>query len=89
MDGTIDRKSKDELTYPVLEDRKMGWIASDDVGALVAAAIDRPELAGNRYADQRHRVADRVRTCSVVFRCAGTGDYLPHNDARRDGRRAR
>lgn len=39
----------DELSYPVLADRKMGWLASDDVGALVAAALERPQLAGNRY----------------------------------------
>ena len=42
-------RNRDELTYPVLADRKMGWIASDDVGALVVAALERPELAGNRY----------------------------------------
>lgn len=43
-------KERDELTYPVLADRKMGWIASADACALVAAAIERPELAGKRYA---------------------------------------
>ena len=42
-------RNHDELSYPVLADRKMGWIASDDVGALVVAALERPELAGNRY----------------------------------------
>lgn len=37
------------LTYPVLADRKMGWIASDDIGALVVAALEHPQLAGSRY----------------------------------------
>ena len=40
---------EDKLTYPVLADRKIGWIASDDIGALAAAAVERPELAGKRY----------------------------------------
>lgn len=42
-------RDHDELTYPVLADRKMGWIASDDVCALAVAALERPHLAGNRY----------------------------------------
>ena len=42
-------RNHDELAYPVLADRKMGWIASDDVGALVVAALERPELTGTRY----------------------------------------
>lgn len=42
-------KNENVLTYPVLADRKMGWIASDDVGALVVAALERPGLAGKRY----------------------------------------
>ncbi len=42
-------RDNNELTYPVLADRKMGWIASEDVCALVVAALERPELAGNRY----------------------------------------
>lgn len=42
-------RHNNELTYPVLADRKMGWIASDDVCALMVAALERPELAGNRY----------------------------------------
>ena len=37
------------LTYPVLAGHKIGWIASDDVGALVVAALERPQLAGIRY----------------------------------------
>lgn len=35
-----------EVAYPVTADTRMGWIASDDVGKLMAAAIDHPELAG-------------------------------------------
>ena len=42
-------RDKNLLTYPVLADCKIGWIASDDVGALVVAALERPQLAGNRY----------------------------------------
>jgi uncharacterized protein YbjT (DUF2867 family) len=42
-------RDHDELTYPVLADRKMGWIASDDVCALVVAALEQPGLAGNCY----------------------------------------
>jgi uncharacterized protein YbjT (DUF2867 family) len=43
-------REKDLLTYPVLEDRQIGWLASADACALVVAALERPELAGNRYA---------------------------------------
>jgi uncharacterized protein YbjT (DUF2867 family) len=42
-------RDRDELTYPVLAERNMGWIASADVGALVVAALERPALAGKRY----------------------------------------
>ena len=42
-------RERNELTYPVLSDRKMGWIASSDVGALVVAALERPALSGRRY----------------------------------------
>ena len=42
-------REKNLLTYPVLAAHKIGWIASDDVGALVVAALERPQLAGNRY----------------------------------------
>ncbi len=40
---------RDQLTYPVLENRPMGWIASDDVGSLVVAAMEHPSLAGNYF----------------------------------------
>jgi len=43
-------REHDELTYPVLADRKIGWIASADACKLVAAALERPELSGKRYA---------------------------------------
>jgi len=42
-------REKNLLTYPVLADRKMGWMASDDMGTLVVAALERPQLAGSRY----------------------------------------
>jgi uncharacterized protein YbjT (DUF2867 family) len=42
--------ARNELAYPVPADSRMGWIASDDVGKLVAAAIDHPELASRKIA---------------------------------------
>lgn len=33
-------KNEDVLTYPVLDHVKMGWLASDDVGSLVVAAVE-------------------------------------------------
>lgn len=38
--------AKGELAYPHPPEMRVGWIASDDVGKLMAAAIDHPELAG-------------------------------------------
>jgi len=38
----------DTLSYPVEEDTPLGWIATEDVGALIAAALERPELANRR-----------------------------------------
>ncbi|MEM8529966.1 MAG: NmrA family NAD(P)-binding protein [Chloroflexota bacterium] len=38
-----------QVAYPILADRKVGWLASDDIGALVAAALARPDLAGSRF----------------------------------------
>lgn len=40
--GVIER---DELAYPNPEDYPVGWIASADVGRLMVAALERPELA--------------------------------------------
>jgi uncharacterized protein YbjT (DUF2867 family) len=39
----------DRLPYPNPTDTRVGWIASDDVGALVAAALERPELANAMF----------------------------------------
>jgi len=36
----------DRVAYPVLVDRRMGWIAARDVGSLIVAALERPQLAG-------------------------------------------
>jgi uncharacterized protein YbjT (DUF2867 family) len=38
----------DTLSYPVEADTPIGWIATRDVGALIAAALERPELANQR-----------------------------------------
>ena len=38
----------DMLPYPVEENTPLGWIATDDVGKLIVAALERPELAGQR-----------------------------------------
>lgn len=37
------------VAYPIPADMPMSWIASDDVSALVAAALQRPDLAGNNW----------------------------------------
>lgn len=42
-------QKRNQLSYPVLAGRKMGWLACRDICALVVAALERPELAGNRY----------------------------------------
>jgi uncharacterized protein YbjT (DUF2867 family) len=39
---------KDTLSYPVEEDTPLGWIATEDVGALIVAALEHPELANRR-----------------------------------------
>lgn len=41
--------AEDALTYPNPEETRVGWISSEDVGALVAAALERPELAGSTF----------------------------------------
>lgn len=41
--------AENNLTYPNLAETRVGWIASEDVGALVAAALERPELAGSMF----------------------------------------
>jgi uncharacterized protein YbjT (DUF2867 family) len=40
---------RDTLTYPVAPETPLGWIATADVGALVVAALERPELANQRF----------------------------------------
>ncbi len=40
---------KDELAYPAEEHAPLGWIATEDVGALIVAALERPQLAGQRF----------------------------------------
>ena len=42
-------RNHDEVAYPVLASRKMGWIASRDVSAFVVAALERPRLAGRVF----------------------------------------
>ena len=42
-------KHNNQLSYPVLANQKIGWIACDDIGALVVASLERQILAGNRY----------------------------------------
>jgi uncharacterized protein YbjT (DUF2867 family) len=38
-----------DLPYPVAADTRVAWIAADDVGALVVAAIERPALSGRHF----------------------------------------
>jgi uncharacterized protein YbjT (DUF2867 family) len=40
---------RDVLTYPAAAQAPIGWIATADVGALVVAALERPELAPARF----------------------------------------
>ncbi|GAB3642610.1 SDR family oxidoreductase [Spirosoma arcticum] len=41
--------NEDRIAYPIPADMPVGWIASDDVSALVAAALQRPDLAGSNW----------------------------------------
>ena len=41
--------ARDELTYPNAASTRVGWIASEDVGALVVAALERPVIAGSVF----------------------------------------
>ena len=38
-----------ELAYPVPATQPINWLASDDLGALTVAALERPELAGRTF----------------------------------------
>lgn len=42
-------RNLDRVAYPVLANRKMGWIAARDVCALMVAALERPQLAGRVF----------------------------------------
>jgi uncharacterized protein YbjT (DUF2867 family) len=42
--------NEDRVAYPTPPQARIGWIASADVGALVVAALERPELAGRTFA---------------------------------------
>jgi uncharacterized protein YbjT (DUF2867 family) len=39
----------DKLTYPHPEDMEVHWIASEDMGAFVVSALERPELSGSKF----------------------------------------
>jgi uncharacterized protein YbjT (DUF2867 family) len=41
---------EDRVAYPNRPEVRVGWIASDDVGALMVAALERPTLAGQVFA---------------------------------------
>ena len=41
--------SSDTVTYPHRNDIRVSWIASEDLGSLAVAALERPELAGQRF----------------------------------------
>ncbi|WP_046246458.1 SDR family oxidoreductase [Hymenobacter terrenus] len=40
---------QNQVAYPTPSDMPISWIASDDVSALVVAALERPELAGANW----------------------------------------
>lgn len=42
-------KADDEVAYPVLEDVKIGWLACDDVGKLVVAALENEQVVNKRF----------------------------------------
>jgi uncharacterized protein YbjT (DUF2867 family) len=39
----------DTLSYPVDDHVRLGWIATEDVGALIAAALEHPEYGSERF----------------------------------------
>lgn len=41
--------TRNQVAYPIVAERRVGWITSNDVGALVVAALERPELAGSHF----------------------------------------
>lgn len=42
-------KEKNILPYPVPADKKIAWISHEDMAKFVVAALQRPELTGNKY----------------------------------------
>jgi uncharacterized protein YbjT (DUF2867 family) len=46
---TVQRIAQGRIAYPVLPERKMGWIACQDVCALLATALEKPHLAGRIF----------------------------------------
>ncbi len=42
-------KNKNELTYPVLDHIRIGWLASEDVGKLVVAATEQQDISRQRF----------------------------------------
>jgi uncharacterized protein YbjT (DUF2867 family) len=44
--GVLERN---QVAYPIPVARKVGWLPSGDLAALMTAAIDRPELDGNHF----------------------------------------
>lgn len=42
--------NEDRVAYPNPPEARVGWIATADVAALMAAALERPQLAGRRFA---------------------------------------
>lgn len=41
--------AKDQLSYPVPDHMRLGWIATEDVAALQVAALQRPHLANTKF----------------------------------------
>lgn len=40
---------EDKLTYPTPEDMEINWLPTSDLGKLVVAALEKPELSGNSF----------------------------------------
>lgn len=46
VEGVCERN---RVSYPVVADRKIGWIAAQDVCAVMVKLLHRPDLSGNLY----------------------------------------
>ena len=42
-------QQRDAVAYPHRAELRVSWIASDDLGSLAVAALERPQLAGQRF----------------------------------------